>query len=122
MNYKIIDHATAAIVGGMTAVAVAGLTPASWPMFWGMVAGMFAGMLIDMVLALLLMPFLGAFEVMIPLHLVGMFAGMLGGMATAWPNTPWHCLAGGGALTGLAIAYLIGRLNIKLTRAGHVVR
>ena len=82
-------------------------------MKYRMLAGMICGMILKFPLAFLLMPLFGSFEVMIPLAITAMSAGMLGGMAAV--SSTWTTLAGGAA--GFAVAAIVARSNRKLTRA-----
>ena len=68
---------------------------------------------ISFFLTLLLMPFFGAFEVMIPLHIIGMLTGMMVGMALTLGSTPTFCLTTLGGLTGITVAIIIYFSNKK---------
>lgn len=71
------------------------------------------GVILHLVLMFVLVPFFGAFEVMVPLHIIGMIVGMASGMmATMNISIYWITLAGGG--TGWIVAVGIQHSNKKL--------
>ncbi len=113
MNFKIIDPLIGAGSGATMATLVYYILPGDWSMIPSMLAGGFSGMGISFFLTLLLMPFFGAFEVMIPLHITGMLTGMMVGMASTLDSTPMFCLAALGGLTGLTVAIIIYFSNIR---------
>ena len=83
MNLKIADFFIGTFSGGLVALVVYLIlsSPSNMPM--GMVLGGLIGMVLVMPLTILLMPFVGAFEVMIPLGIIGMGVGMTTGMLSA---------------------------------------
>jgi hypothetical protein len=107
MNFKIIDPLIGAGSGAAIATLVYFILPGDWNMIPGMIAGGLSGMGISFLLTLILMPFFGAFEVMIPLHIVGMLTGMMVGMVSTLESTPIFCLTTLGGLTGLTVAIII---------------
>jgi predicted branched-subunit amino acid permease len=117
MNFKIVDPLIGVFSGALVACVAAQVVPANWNMFAGMLAGMVCGMVLKFPLAFLLMPWFGSFEVMIPLAIIAMTAGMLGGMAAGMTtvSSGWTALAGG--MAGLIITAIVARSNRKLTRA-----
>jgi len=117
MHYKIIDPIIATLSGGMVAFAAARAVPEDFGLLPGMLAGGFCGMVLQFVLTFLLMPFLGAFEVMIPLSLIGMAVGMMGGMTAAWGGIPVFGITWAGAVSGLFISAIIHYCNRSLTRS-----
>lgn len=113
MNYKLIDLLTGIFSGACIAFFTCQLVPHDWNMLSGMLLGMAVGMVLHLVLMFLLVPFFGAFEVMVPLHIIGMIVGMAGGMATSMNiSTFWITLAGG--VTGWIVAVGIHYSNKKL--------
>lgn len=113
MNYKLIDTLTGIFSGACIAFFTCQLVPHDWNMLSGMLLGMAIGMVLHLVLMFLLVPFFGAFEVMVPLHIIGMIVGMAGGMATTMNiSTYWITWAGG--VTGWIVAVGIQYSNKKL--------
>jgi len=86
-------------------------------MFLGMVLGGFTGMGLMLFLMLILMPFVGAFEVMIPLHINGMFVGMSAGMLATLPSILSYEITLGGAGIGLFVSIYIYFSNKFLTQS-----
>ncbi|MFQ5672329.1 MAG: hypothetical protein ACE5G9_04485 [Nitrospinales bacterium] len=115
VNYKIIDPLIATLSGGFVAFAVARMVPDGFSLLPGMLAGGFCGMALQLVLMFLLMPFLGAFEVMIPLSLIGMTVGMMSGMMAAWGGIAVFGIAWAGAVAGLLVSAVIHYCNRRLT-------
>ena len=113
MNFKIIDPLIGAGSGAAIATLVYFILPGDWNMIPCMIAGGLSGMGIAFFLTLLLMPFFGAFEVMIPLHIIGMITGMMVGMALTLGSTPTLCLTTLGGLTGITVAIIIYFSNKK---------
>jgi hypothetical protein len=113
MNFKIIDPLIGAGSGAAIATLVYFILPGDWNMIPCMIAGGLSGMGIAFFLTLLLMPFFGAFEVMIPLHIIGMITGMMVGMALTLGSTPTVCLTTLGGLTGITVAIIIYFSNKK---------
>ena len=71
------DYVAGAGTGAATAAAVRALVSPQLDMVLAMLIGMAVGMIVHLVLALLLSPVLGAFHVMVPGSLIGMYGGML---------------------------------------------
>jgi len=113
MNFKVIDPLIGAGSGAAIATLVYFILPGDWNMIPCMIAGGLSGMGIAFFLTLLLMPFFGAFEVMIPLHIIGMITGMMVGMALTLGSTPTFCLTTLGGLTGITVAIIIYFSNKK---------
>ena len=72
-----------------------------------MVLGGLIGLVLAMPLTILLMPFVGAFEVMIPLGIIGMGVGMTTGMLSAIPAISGYAVIAWGDLAGFTVAMLI---------------
>jgi len=98
-------NAAAGIAAALTAHA---LVPSSWPPIAAMPLGMFVGAFSGSVVGFLFMPFLGAFEVMLP----AMLTGMIGGMISSRLGDP----ALTGAFVGLAV---VGWVYFLTARAGR---
>jgi hypothetical protein len=71
------DYVAGAATGAATAAAVRALVSPHLDMVLAMLIGMAVGMIVHLALALLLSPVLGAFHVMVPGSLIGMYGGML---------------------------------------------
>lgn len=115
-RFKIFDPIIGALAGGCIAFAVSQLVPAHWNLFAGMIVGSVAGMTLKFVLMIPLIPFFGAFQVMIPLSIIGMLTGMLGGMAAAMGSVPDSWITAGGATLGLAVSALVLLSDKNLTQ------
>ncbi len=70
-----------------------------------------------MVLMILLMPFFGAFEVMIPLHINGMLIGMSAGMLSTLPSLSFNDIILGGGTMGFFVSLIIYLSNKRLTQS-----
>lgn len=115
MNYKILDPLLLAGAGAIIAFTVTQIIPASMPMPLAMLAGGLLGMAFNVIFTILCAPFCGAFQVMIPLGLVGMPLGMAVAMAQAAGAAPLGpAMALGGAF-GLAVAFYIRRCQRRVT-------
>ncbi|MBI5427994.1 MAG: hypothetical protein HZA02_06915 [Nitrospinae bacterium] len=115
MNFRVVDYSIGVFSGAVAGFAVSVTIPEHLNMIWGMILGNLVGMALSIVLSLLLMPFFGSFEVMVPLHLIGMFVGMTGGMAATIPGVPSPSLAIGGGIAGGVIAAIVRYSDRKLT-------
>ena len=103
---KFIDVITGILSGAAVAWAVCKAVSPEWGMFLAMLGGMTVGMIVCFILMVFLVPPLGAFEVMIPLHNIGMWGGMIAGMSrAAGISEPAILLTG--ASTGFAISLLV---------------
>jgi hypothetical protein len=71
------DYLAGAGTGAATAAAVRALVSPQLDMVLAMLIGTAAGMIVHLVLVLFLSPLLGAFHVMVPGSLIGMYGGML---------------------------------------------
>jgi len=80
-----------------------------------MLLGGLIGMVLVLPLKFLLMPFFGAFEVVIPLGIIGMGVGMTAGMLSAIPNISGYTVIAWGDLAGLMVALIIYFSNQRLT-------
>ncbi|MFQ5717855.1 MAG: hypothetical protein ACE5GQ_12255, partial [Nitrospinales bacterium] len=85
-------------------------------MLLGMLAGGLIGMAAQFILMIPLMILFGAFEVMIPLGLIAMPAGMVGGMAATQAQIPDYCAASAGGALGFVIAAIVSYSNQKSTQ------
>jgi hypothetical protein len=117
MNFKVIDGLIGTLSGAIIAVAVSQIIPAHWNMFLGMAVGGAIGMILKFLLMICLIPFFGAFEVMIPLSIIAMMVGMLSGMATAHGSVPGWCITATGGVLGFTVAVYIYFSNKKLLRS-----
>lgn len=117
MNYKIIDPLIGFFSGAIVASTAAWLASPDWDMFPAMLAGGVCGMILQLFLTLLLMPFFGAFEVMIPLAIIGMLAGMGGGMAATLADVSRLFITATGGALGLAVTAWVCYSHRSLTQA-----
>ena len=117
MILKIADFFIGTFSGAAMASFIYVVIEPGLNMFLAMVLGAMIGMGMMLVMMLLLMPFFGAFEVMIPLHLNAMFVGMSSGMISTLPSVTLNQLAMGGAIVGLIVALFIYFSNETLTQA-----
>lgn len=111
MNLKIADFFIGPISGSLVAGVVLCLLP-SQPIM-PMLLGGVIGMLLVVPLKFLLMPFFGAFEVMIPLGIIGMTVGMAAGMLST--NLPGAMVIALGGLMGFIVSGIIYFSNKRLT-------
>jgi hypothetical protein len=109
MNLKIADFFIGTFSGTLVAWIVSYVSPPYIPMLVGGVIGMF----IALTLKILLMPVFGAFEVMIPLGIIGMTVGMGAGILISIATS--YIIIISGALTGLIVASIIHFSNKRLT-------
>jgi len=83
LSFRLGDYLAGILTGVLTALAVRAIVGPNWDMVLAMLAGMGAGIGVHLSLFVLLIPLLGAFEVMIPGGIIGMYGGMLFGMRDA---------------------------------------
>ena len=107
MNLKIADFFIGTFSGGLVALVVYLILSSPSNMSMAMVLGGLIGMVLVMPLTILLMPFVGAFEVMIPLGIIGMGVGMTTGMLSAIPAISGYAVIAWGDLAGFTVAMLI---------------
>jgi hypothetical protein len=74
--FAIGDYVGGGVVGAVTAAGVRGIVSPELDMVLAMLIGMAIGMGVHVVLGLVLTPVLGAFQVMVPGGLIGMYGGM----------------------------------------------
>lgn len=110
MNLKIADFFVGAFSGGL----VAGLVSYISPPFMPMLLGGLIGMLLVVPLKIAFMPLFGAFEVMIPLGIIGMTVGMGAGMLS-FATISSSIVIASGALTGLTVATIVYFSNKRYT-------
>ncbi len=110
MNLKIADFFVGAFSGALVATVVSYISPPFMPMLLGGLIGML--LVIPMKIAL--MPLFGAFEVMIPLAIIGMTVGMGAGMLS-FASVSSNIVIASGALTGLLVATIIYFSNKRYT-------
>lgn len=109
MNFKITDFFIGTFSGSLVAGVVHYLLPPVMPMLLGGVIGM----LLVLPLKILLMPFFGAFEVMIPLGIIGMTVGMAAGALSTL--TSGNIVIASGGVIGFIISAIIYFSNKRLT-------
>ncbi|MBC8288534.1 MAG: hypothetical protein H8E42_13770 [Nitrospinae bacterium] len=109
MNLKIADF----FIGAFSGALVAGVVSYISPPFMPMLVGGLIGMVLILPLKIALMPFFGAFEVMIPLAIIGMTVGMGAGMLSTLDVN--NIVIASGALTGLLVATIIHFSNKRYT-------
>ena len=107
MNLKIADFFIGTFAGGLVALVVYLVLSTQPNMLIAMVLGGLIGMVLVLPLKILLMPFVGAFEVMIPLGIIGMGVGMTTGMLSAIPAISGYAVIAWGDLAGFTVAMLI---------------
>ncbi len=117
MKYFYWDFAIGIGAGALIACVSAWAVPGNIHPLAAMFLGGLCGMVVQSFLSIVLLPIFGAFEVMIPLHIIGMLAGMLGGMAASIQNAPAYYILSAGAATGFGVALIVFLSNRKLTRA-----
>ncbi len=102
-GYFVLGDLAANLFTGMLAgLAARAMVGGSWNVLLAMVAGMLCGMVIALVVSFAFMPFLGAFEVMLPAMLSGMVAGSSIAMFQVHFPMAVGVAAGVGAIFGLA--------------------
>ena len=109
MILKISDFFIGTFSGALVAKAVSYISPSFMPML----AGGLIGMTIALILKVALMPVFGAFEVMIPVSIIGMIVGMSSGML--YNIVASNIVITSGALTGFIVATIIHFSNKNLT-------
>lgn len=109
MSLKIADF----FIGTFSGALVAGVVSYLSPPFMPMLLGGLIGMVLVVPLKIALMPFFGAFEVVIPLGIIGMTVGMSAGMLSTLTSS--NIVIATGALIGLIVATIIYFSNKRLT-------
>lgn len=114
--FRLGDYLAGILTGVLTALAVRVIVGPNWDMVLVMLVGMAVGMGVHLSLLLLLIPLLGAFEVMMPGAIIGMYGGMLFGMRDAMQQhiiSLNQALAVGG-LFGFVVVFVIRWWNRRL--------
>jgi len=109
MNLKIADFFVGAFSGALVAATVSFFSPPFMPMLLGGLIGM----LLVIPLKIAFMPLFGAFEVMIPLGIIGMTVGMGAGMLSLIVSS--NIVIAFGTVTGLIVATIIHFSNKRYT-------
>ena len=109
MILKISDFFIGTFSGALVPKAVSYISLSFMPML----AGGLIGMTIALILKVALMPVFGAFEVMIPVSIIGMIVGMSSGML--YNIVASNIVITSGALTGFIVATIIHFSNKNLT-------
>ena len=119
MSLRIADFFIGALSGALMAFCSHIAISPSLNMLLGMILGGLIGMSLMMIWMVLLMPFFGAFEVMIPLHINAMFVGMPAGMLSTLSSLTLFdtTLAGGGI--GFFITLQVYLSNKHLTQTNN---
>ena len=117
MILKIADFFIGTLSGAAMAFCIDLLIPSELNMIIGMLLGTLTGMAMMLVMMFLLIPFFGAFEVMIPLHANGMMVGMASGMLSTLPLVTSNHLTILGALIGFLVSLSIYFSNKYLTQS-----
>ena len=107
MNLKIADFFIGTFSGGLVALVVFLLLSSPSNMLLAMVLGGLIGMMLVLPLKILLMPFFGAFEVIIPLGIIGMGVGMTAGMLSAIPSISGYAVITWGDIAGFLVSTVI---------------
>lgn len=116
LPFQLGDYLAGILTGVLTALAVCAIVGPNWDMVMAMLAGMAVGMGVHLSVLVLLVPLLGAFEVMIPGGIIGMYGGMLFGMRDAMQHNVIslrQALAVGG-LFGFMVVFVIRWWNRQL--------
>jgi fucose 4-O-acetylase-like acetyltransferase len=114
MKYKLADPTVQILSGTITAIVSASIVQNSWNMFLGMILGNFIGMFFMIILMIPLTIVFGGFEIMIPLFLVTMSCGMVGGMLGTVERISLNQVAFTGALVSLMIFAYVAWSDHKL--------
>ena len=109
MILKFADFFIGTFSGALIAKVVSYISPPFMPML----AGGLIGMALALILKVALMPILGAFEVMIPVSIIGMIVGMSSGMLSNIVAS--DIVITSGALTGFTVSTIIHFSNKNLT-------
>ena len=117
MILKTADFFIGTLSGAAMAFCIDLIILAELNMFLGILLDGLTGMVMMLVMMLLLMPFFGAFEVMIPLHANGMVVGMTSGMLSTLPFITSNHLITLGALIGFLVSLSIYYSNKYLTQS-----
>lgn len=107
MNLKVADFFISTFAGGAVALTVFSFLASSTNMLLAMVLGGLIGMVLVMPLKIILMPFFGAFEVLIPLAIIGMGVGMATGMLSILPDLSGGVVTTWGGIAGFMVASII---------------
>ena len=107
MNLKIADFFIGTFSGCLVALVVFLLLSSPSNMLLAMVLGGLIGMMLVLPLKILLMPFFGAFEVIIPLGIIGMGVGMTAGMLSAIPSISGYAVITWGDIAGFLVSTII---------------
>ena len=107
MNLKIADFFIGTFSGGLVALVVFLLLSSPSNMLLAMVLGGLIGMMLALQLKILLMPFFGAFEIIIPLGIIGMGVGMTAGMLSAIPSISGYAVITWGDIAGFLVSTII---------------
>ena len=107
MHLKIADFFIGTFSGGLVALVVFLLLSSPSNMLLAMVLGGLIGMMLVLPLKILLMPFFGAFEVIIPLGIIGMGVGMTAGMLSAIPSISGYAVITWGDIAGFLVSTII---------------
>lgn len=117
MILKIADFFIGPLSGALMSFCIYLVVEPELNMFLGMILGGVIGMILMLITMIALMPFFGAFEVMIPLHLNGMLVGMSAGMLSTLPSIASNQLIIGGAVIGFLVSLYIHFSNKHLTQS-----
>ena len=109
MILKVADFFIGTFSGALIAKVVSYISPPFMPML----TGGLIGMALALSLKIALMPVFGAFEVMIPVSIIGMIVGMSSGMLSNIVASNIVIIFG--ALTGFIVATIIHFSNKNLT-------
>jgi hypothetical protein len=120
MKYQLVDPTVQILSGTITAVVSASVVQNSWNMFLGMILGDIIGMIFMIILMIPLTVIFGGFEIMIPLFLVTMSCGMVGGMLGTVEHISLNQVAITGALVSLMIFAYVAWSDQKLR--GQVIK
>lgn len=104
-TFAIGDCIAGAATGIVTALAVRAVVSPDADMVIAMLLGMVVGMAVHLPIGLLFSPFLGAFHVMVPGSLIGMYGGMLFAMRDSMQ--PHHGSAGESIAVGAAFGLVV---------------
>lgn len=101
--FVIGDYVAGGITGAATAAAVRAVVGSGLDLALAMLLGVGVGMLVHLPFSLALSPLLGAFHVMVPGSLIGMYGGMLFAMRDVMQPGPIGPAVGAGIAFGVLV-------------------
>jgi hypothetical protein len=112
------DYVAAGLIGAVTAAAVHVVVNHGTDMVLAMLVGAVVGLVVHVVIGLVLAPLLGAFHVMLPGGLIGMYGGMVFAMRDSMQSPTLRDAVVIGAVFGIVIMAAVHLYDVSL-RAGQ---